>query len=219
MEIKLYIPESWTDITFKQYRLLLDSQRRYNLDNPIEQLEYRVDQMSILNPDILIEDLKKLTLTQAKEYFDQINVLYDKEPVKKEMNSFEIDGKKYELIKFKHLSLAGWIDAEKYSDLLMSHKLISIFYINPDEYNDIELDKVSDWLDEQPAPTGFYLVSFFLTTQKILELATSLYLEKTKEEIEKMEKIIKLSNKVRRWFGFRSYTPSPTMTLPKFNKF
>ena len=104
---------------------------------------------------------------------------------------------------FKHLSLAQWIDAEKYSDVLMAHKLISIFYINPKEYDDLELDKVSDWFDDQPSTKSFYLISQFFFIQKVLEIAMELYLKKEAKQMYQIERLIKINNKLHKMFGGR----------------
>jgi hypothetical protein len=211
MEIKLKSPENWSDITFKQWRMILDRATNLKLDDPINVLKYRLSQTQILNPEYSEEQIGKLKVNQLKEYFKSIEFL-DSEPVKEIWKSFELDGKKYELIDFKNLSLEQWIDCEKYSNILDAHRLISIFYINPNEYNEIELDKISEYIDKQPCGKVFYLVSFFFFTQTALELATNLYSDQIIEMSQKIEKIKivdqkikKLKGKLQRWFGLTSF--------------
>lgn len=209
MNIKLNLPDSWNDITFNQWKRLVKSvpDNINDLDN-VDILKIRIEQAHILNPHIDKEDLMKLSYSQLLEYFQKIDFI-DKEPVKADQSKLVIDGNEYEAIDFKYMSLEQFIDAEKYSDILNAHKLIAIFYIEPDKYNDILLDKVAKYIDNSPTPVAFWMVSKFFFIQKALELSINLFSEEMMKEKLKIERIIRIkswleSKKLPKWFGLKS---------------
>lgn len=213
MKIELIQPLNWSDLTFNQYKRLLKLILENKSPEGSDLLKLRLDQISIINPHLELETIGKLRATQVIDYFQSIAFI-DEEPVKEIFNEFELDGKKFKQIKFNDLSLAQWIDAEKWGgDVLDHHKLIAIFYIKPDEYSDGIRDRVADYLDALPAPYIFYLVSQFFFIQTALERGLVAYSEWQTKKMMEVEKIIKNSKKideklkrVRKLFGFKSST-------------
>lgn len=195
MNFNLKAPVSWADITLKQYVELLKLPAKYDLEDELQKLKYRLEQVSILNPQYSTEDLQKLTLSQVKDYFDEIEFI-NTDPVLENCKEIEIRGKKYEFQEFKYITLEQWIDTEKYSNLDNAHKLIAIFYIKPDEYTPQELDKVSNWLLNQPATKYFWSVSFFLFIHKAFGLAIKRYSEKIQSQVSLMNRTIEISKKL-----------------------
>lgn len=209
MEITLKTPESWKDITLRQYVQLLQLTEGLNSEDELEIINYRLKQVAILNPEYSVEDLQKLTLSQLKEYFDSIEFI-NTDPVLENCKELKIDGKKYTFQDFKYITLEQWIDCEKFSNLNNAHKLIAIFYIKPEEYTPQELDIVSEWLLDAPATKYFWSISFFLFIHHALELAIKRYSEKTEKKINKMIRIAEISQeidkkikKVQSKFGFK----------------
>jgi hypothetical protein len=216
-KINLTTPDDWNDITLNQYKMLLKVQSETIIENELDLYKLRTEQVLILNPHVEKDDILRLSLEQLSAYFKAIEFL-DKEPVKKEQKELKIDGKKYIFSHFKNLSLEQWIDAEKYSSIEDAHKLIAIFYIKPIEYDEVELDKVSDWLDKQPAHVAFWTISQFFFIQKALELGTNLYLEQMTKKAEKVKRVIEISRKIDarlRQFGSRFYMTSRSTTSKK----
>jgi hypothetical protein len=193
MKVELIQPNDWQDISFSQWKRLIKLLNEGNL-NP---LELRLKQAVILNPHIEDEsDIGKLSLAQLTEYFSGIQFI-DTEPVKELFSEFILDDKKFKQVQFKDISLAQWIDAEKFSlDVLEHHQLIAIFYIQPDEYNDIIRDRVAAFIDEQPCSRIFYLVNQFFFIQAALERATVVYSNRLKKRQKKLERVIEVSKKV-----------------------
>lgn len=206
-KIELIQPVGWNDITFNQWKNLLS----LDLIEDLDELTKRLKQVHILNPHIKDEtDIGKLTIPQLTQYFSTIEFIKD-EPVKEIFNEFELDGKKYKQIQFKDISLAQWIDAEKFSiDVIQHHQLIAIFYINPQEYNDIERDRVAEYIDNLPCSKVFYLVSQFFFIQTALEKTLEEYSVQMRKKKDKIERIIKtskkISTKIQKLFGSKSYT-------------
>ena len=209
MEFKLKAPTSWADITLKQYVELLKLPNQYDLEDELDKLKYRLAQVSILNPRYSVEDLQKLTLSQMKNYFDEIEFI-NQDPVLEECKELTIGDKKYTFQDFKYITLEMWIDTEKYSSLEQAHKLIAIFYIKPDEYTPQELDKVSDYLLNQPATKYFWSVSFFLFIHKAYGFAIKAYSDKIQSQVKLLNRTIQISQKIDKKiksvaskFGFR----------------
>jgi hypothetical protein len=192
MNLELIQPQSWNDITFKQWKKLISV-----LNEDLDPLEKRLKQAAILNPHIENEsDIGKLSLPQITEYFSTIQFL-DNEPVKELFNEFLLDEKKFKQIQFKDISLAQWIDAEKFSlDVLDHHQLIAIFYIEPNEYDDIIRERVAEFIDEQPCSRIFYLVNQFFFIQTALERTTLLYSNQMKSKKQQIEKVIRISSRI-----------------------
>jgi len=213
MKLELIQPNSWNDLTFNQYKRLLKLVLEEDSTDPINILKLRLKQMAVINPDYTVEELGKLRATQVIEYYKTIDFI-DNEPVKEIFNEFILDHKKFRQIKFNDLSMAQWIDAEKFSsDILDHNKLIAIFYIQPDEYNDMIRDRVAEYLDNLPAPKVFYLVSQFFFIQTALEKALVDYsahqakmMKRVQRVIEKTRAINEKVKRVQKWFGFKSYT-------------
>ena len=210
MKLELNIPESWRDITLKQYIGLLEASTSIDTEDSITLLNHRVKQATILNPHLTEEQIKKISMSQMKEYFDKIDCI-DAEPVTENCKKLVIDGKTYEFIEFKNMSLEQWIDSEKYSSIEECHKLIAIFYINPKDYSEMELDKVSNWLLDQPVTKTFWSVSFFLFIQKAFELALEDYSIRMAKQTKKIMRVIEISKKidqkikrVQKRLGFKS---------------
>jgi hypothetical protein len=192
MNLELIQPQSWNDISFKQWKKLISV-----LNEDLDPLEKRLKQAAILNPHIENEsDIGKLSLPQITEYFSTIQFL-DNEPVKELFNEFLLDEKKFKQIQFKDISLAQWIDAEKFSlDVLDHHQLIAIFYIEPNEYDDIIRERVAEFIDEQPCSRIFYLVNQFFFIQTALERTTLLYSNQMKSKKQQIEKVIRISSRI-----------------------
>jgi hypothetical protein len=213
MKLELIQPSDWSDITFNQYKRLLKLVISADVNDNVDILKLRLEQMAVLNPDYSVEELGRLKGTQLLEYFKSIDFI-DKEPVKEVFNEFVIDGEKFRQIKFNDLSLAQWIDAEKWgNDVLDHNKLLAIFYIDPEKYNDIIRDRVAEFLDNQPCSKVFYLISQFFFIQTALEMALKDYseiqlkqMEEVKLIIKKAQQIDKRFKKVQKWFGFKSST-------------
>lgn len=197
MNIELKIPQDWNDITLSQYKQLLMLPSMYNLENIEDQYEYKKAQMSIINPHLDIEDIGKMKMSQAIDYYNRIEFI-NNQPVLENCKTINIDGKVYTFGDFKNMTMDQWIDTEKYGTRTEDcNKLIAIFYINGDEYCAKEHDKVSEWLDKAPATKYFWSVSFFLFIQTASELAFRHYSNKLmsklewKKRVEKNKKIIK----------------------------
>lgn len=206
MKIDLNIPESWNDISFNQWKRIVNlvPKNAKDLDN-IDLLKIRIEQTHILNPHIEKEDLMKLSYNQLLDYFQSIDFI-DKEPVKQVMDKIIVDGVEYEMLDFKYMSLEQFIDAESFGNIMDSNKLIAIFYIHPDRYDNIILDKVADFIDKSPAPIGFWMISKFFFIQRALDLSMELFSEKMLKEKAKMERVLRIktwleSKKVLKWFG------------------
>lgn len=204
MILTLKSPESWNDISLSQYKRLISLE--FTEDTI---LEYRINQVHILNDQYSTDDLMKMSMLQLKTYFNEIEFI-NTNPVLKDCKMFNIDGKEYIFGDFKNMSLEQWIDCEKYTSLENCHKLISIFYIKPEEYNDKELDKVSEWLNKQPVTEYFWSVSFFLFIHRALELSIKQFSEKLEKNREKTQRIITISKRidkklksVLKWSGYR----------------
>jgi hypothetical protein len=218
MKLELTIPENWNDVSLKQFRQMLLLIEKYNVeDDEITKLKLRVAQIAIFNPQVKEEDLMKLKLSQLGEYFQKMEFL-DAEPVKEIVKEWKLGDKTYHLNEFKNLSLDGWISAEKWSNIEDAHKLISIFYIDPREYSEIEVDRICDIIDNEPVSKSFYLVAQFFFIQKALEISGEIYIHKLnqlKKGIEKAEKIkMKWQQRLYK-LGLRSWKKSPDMTLLK----
>lgn len=208
-EIVLTLPESWNDITLEQYVKLVKLIDKYDINNPTEAILMRLEQLNILNDTWTLDQLKKLTIPQLTTYFKGIEFI-NNDPVLENCKEIVIEDKKYIFNDFKHLTLEQWIDAEKFSELELAHRLIAIFYINPKEYDDLELDKVSEWLLKAPVTKYFWSVSFFLFIHRASELAILRYSEKIETGKKKMEKVIRIGKKVEetkkrilKRFGFK----------------
>ena len=193
--IKLNIVEDWNDITLNQYKRLLKIQTETEIVNELDLYQMRLQQLHILNPDIELDDLRRLSLDQLTRAFKEIEFL-DVEPVKNNQKIITIDGTKYTFNHFKNMSLEQWIDAEKFSDLENAHKLIAIFYLSADEYTNEKMELIADWLDNQPAHVAFWTISQFFFIQKASELAISLYSEQMIQKAEKIERVIHWSKKI-----------------------
>ena len=197
MTFNLKSPESWQDITLKQYVELLKLPSKFDLEDELEKLKYRLEQVSILNPEYTPQDLQKLTLSQVKDYFESIDFI-NNDPVLEECRELIIEGKKYTFQEFKYITLEQWIDTEKFSNLDMAHKLIAIFYIHPDEYTPQELDKVSNYLLQSPATKYFWSVSFFLFIHQAYGLAIKAYSDKIVKQGRVMKRTIQLSQSLNK---------------------
>jgi hypothetical protein len=199
MEIKLHSPENWSEITTKQYVELLQAIEVCSKDDEVDYLKLRMEQAKILNPN---QPVEKLTIPQIKEYFNSIKFL-DERPVLELCNKITVDGKMYEFIQFKNMSMEQWIDSEKYSSLDMAHKLIAIFYMRPDDYNEIDLDKVSDHILNGPVTKFFFALSIFLFIHHALELHTRLFSERVEQDKKMIQNVkdqaIKIDQKIKRF--------------------
>lgn len=216
-KIELKTPSDWREVTLHQYKHLLKLQTETEVKDQLDLYKLRIGQISILNPDVAEEDIKRMSLEQLTHYFKEIDFL-DNEPVKADQSTLTIEGKEYKFTHFKNLTLEQWIDAEKYSSMEDAHKLIAIFYIDPKEYDDVELDKVSEWLDKQPAHIGFWTISQFFFIQKALELSISLYSEKELKKVEKIKRVIEISKRIDhrlKQFGSKFSTILQNMTSKK----
>jgi hypothetical protein len=205
MKLELKAPVDWSQVTLKQYKELL--MLKYNEE---EVLEYRIDQCNIFNPQYSKFDLMKMSMPQLKLYFDSIDFV-NAQPVLRDCKEIDIEGVKYTFIEFKNMSLEQWIDCEKYSSIENSHKLIAIFYIEPEKYNDRELDKVSDWLLNAPVTEYFWSLSFFLFIHLAQGQAIKRFSEMVKKKREKTEKVIEISKRIneklksaQKWLGYKS---------------
>lgn len=192
MRMELNQVENWTDITFNQYKHLL----KLELEER-EPIEKRIEQIAILNPDVSTDDIRSMRMTQMVEYFKTIDFI-DKEPVKEILNHINIDGRIFRQISFNNLSLAQWIDAEKFSvDVLDHHQLLAIFYIDPDDYNDIIRERVAEWIDNQPCSRVFYIVSQFFFIQTVLERVLEDYSEEKTRWMKGVERLILNTKRVK----------------------
>lgn len=212
-EIKLKVVESWDDITMSQYVKLVELSEKYGPEPEPEQLlRYKCEQIHILNPNVSVDDIMRMTLPQVKQYFTMIEFL-NTDIVTHSCKTIEIDGKQYDLQDFKLISLEQWIDAEKYgSSIKTAHKLVSIFFIKASEYNESELDKVSDYILNSPITKYFYVVSQFFFIHTALGMAIERYsskviqqqkmIKKTIEKAEKYDKRIKQIQAKLRGFKF-----------------
>jgi hypothetical protein len=200
MKLELIQPTSWSDISFNQWKRLL----ALHMIEDLNPLEKRIKQAAILNPHIESEEqIGKLTMPQLMEYFSTIEFI-DNEPVSEIFKKFDLDGKTYKQIDFKDISLAQWIDAEKYSlDVLQHHHLIAIFYIKPDEYNDIIRDEIAEFIDTQPCSKVFYLISQFFFIQTALEKTMLAYSQRVEKKKAKIEKVIKRTNQIEKFLRKR----------------
>ena len=200
MKLELIQPSDWSDISFNQWKRLLALHMLEDL-NPLEK---RIKQALILNPHIENEEqIGKLTMPQLLSYFSTIEFI-DNEPVSEIFKKFDIDGKTYKQIDFKDISLAQWIDAEKFAaDVLQHHHLIAIFYISPDEYNDMIRDEVAQFIDQQPCSKVFYLVSQFFFIQTALEKTMLAYSQKVEKKKLKIEAVIKRTKQINQFLRKR----------------
>ncbi len=195
MRLELIAPDGWHEITLKQYKQLL------LLPIPEEpSAEYRLKQVAILNPQYDIDTIGKATMAQIKDYVEQITFL-DRQPELDHCRQIEIGGKKYEFGDFKYMSIEQWIDTENFYKLEDAHKLISIFYIPSETYDDKELEKVSQWFDNQPVTKYFWSVSFFLFMQKALEIAIQQFSEQGQVKQKRVGRIIEKSKLVKKTLG------------------
>jgi hypothetical protein len=212
MEIKLKLPESFDDVSMEQYVNLLKLIDKYDLTEPDQVLKYRIEQIHALNPEVSIESLMKLRISQLKEYFQSIEFL-DSQPITHNSKVLDIDGVKYEFQDLKLMSLEQWIDSEKYSTSIESaHRLVSIFFIESSKYSESELDKVSEFILKSPVTKYFWVVSNFFFIHEALGLAINLYsnkltqqqktIKRTIEKAEKYDKIIKQAQVKLRGFKF-----------------
>jgi hypothetical protein len=208
-KINLNVPESFDDITLNQWKRLLKLQMESKIENELDLYKMRIAQLHILNPDVTEDELKRLSLSQLTDYFKSIQFLDLEQPVKENQKQIIVDGKTYRFNHFKNMSLEQWIDAEKWTDIEDCHKLISIFYLNANDYNNIEQEKIADWLDRSPAHVGFWTISQFFFIQKSLEIAINLYSEQMIQRAKKVERVVYWSKKINqamKRFGLTFYT-------------
>jgi hypothetical protein len=206
MKIELTIPQNWNEISLKQFRQLIMGIQGFGKLDEINILKWRIRQLHILNPHISEETLLKLKLSQLSEYFTQIEWL-DNEPIKEIIKEWIINDKKYYLNEFKNLSVDQWISAEKWSNIEDGHRLISIFYIDPREFSEIEVDRICDKIDNEPVTKSFYLMSQFFFIQKSLEISGQMYIQKMQEMKRLLEKTVKIDKWIRQRLyklGFKS---------------
>lgn len=217
-KIELKVVEDWNDITLNEWKRLLKlSSEMKNDESPLEVYKVRLEQVKILNPAVDEADIKKMTISQLKSYFDMIDFL-DTEPVKANQETIEIDGETFKFNDFRHMSLEQWIDAEKYSSIEDADKLIAIFYLNAENYSNDRHEKVSKWLDSQPAHIGFWTVGKFFFIQKALEVGMELYSEEIIKKTQKIQRVIENSKKINEAlsrFGSRFSIKSLNMTWKK----
>ena len=133
MEIKLKLPESWDDISMEQYVKLVKLVEKYDLTEPDQVLKYKIEQIHILNPQISVDNLMKLTMSQTKQYFEAIEFL-NTDPVTHNAKVINIGDHEYHFQDLKLMSLEQLIDTEKYSQSIdTAHRLIAIFFIKADQ--------------------------------------------------------------------------------------
>ena len=196
MEIKLKLPESWDDISMEQYVKLVKLVEKYDLTEPDQVLKYKIEQIHILNPQISVDNLMKLTMSQTKQYFEAIEFL-NTDPVTHNAKVINIGDQEYHFQDLKLMSLEQWIDTEKYSQSIdTAHRLIAIFFIKADQYDELELEKVSNYILKSPVTNYFWAVAFFLFIHKALGMATELFSEENNKHQKKIEKIIKNSKAI-----------------------
>lgn len=202
MKLELITPENWNDITFNQWCKLIDLLGNSELN----ELEKRIQQVLIINPLVNRDDLLKLKTTQLAKYFKTIDFL-DDEPIKEVWNEIDFGNKKWKLIDFQHMSMAQWIDSEKFAvkPELWSN-LVAIFYMDPQHYNDREREELAEYIAEQPCSKVFYLPAEFFFIQTALGMAIKEFSDREMKVKEKAEKIIKATKRVQKWFGFKSST-------------
>jgi hypothetical protein len=196
-KINLTVPESYEDITLNQWKRLLKMQSETPIENELDLYKMRISQLSILNEGVNEEDLMRLSLEQLTDYFKAIEFLDLEQPVKENQKEIMVDGKKYTFNHFKNMSLEQWIDAEKYSNIEDCDKLIAIFYLSSDEYNNKDHQKIAEWLDKSPSHIGFWTISQFFFIRRASEEGIKLYSEWIQKRTQTIERTIYWSRKIK----------------------
>lgn len=219
-QLELTIPQSWDDISLTQFQQLEKLVTQFDLEaHPESILDYRLHQATILNPAWTREELgKQMTMENLTTYFQAIEFIHT-QPVLHDCQTLSIAGKTYTFQEFKGMNMEQWIDTEKYASLEQCHRLIAIFYIDPTEYSDAELEKVSSWLAAAPVTQYFWSASFFLFMHRAFGLSIELFTAKLAKHQRKIDRTIQVSQKIqKKWqqlrkkIGFKSSSmPTPEM--------